>query len=75
MACLQETHVKDNQHFTMRGCQVLQHDREGRAKGGVAVLVKNTIPIQKLVVSTNNQAEIHGINIIVNDKQHEIFSV
>ena len=41
VACLQETHLKDNQRFTMRGYQVFRHDREGRAKGGVAILVKN----------------------------------
>ena len=33
VACLQETHLKENQRFTMRGYQVFRHDREGRAKG------------------------------------------
>ena len=80
VACLQETHLKDNQRFTMRGDRVFRHDRDGRIKGGVAILVlkkyfKKTIPAQELTVSTNNQAEIHGINIIVNDKQHRIFNV
>ena len=41
VACLQETHLKENQRFTMRGYQVFWHDREGRAKEGVAILVKN----------------------------------
>ena len=27
----------------MRGYQMFQHDRTGRAKGGVAILMKNTI--------------------------------
>ena len=68
VACLQETHLKDNQRFAMRGYQVFWHDREGRAKGGVAILVKNTIPAQEFTVSTNNQTGIHGVSIIVNEK-------
>ena len=59
----------------MRGYQLFRHDREGRAKGGVAILVKNAIPAQEFTVGTNNQAEIHRVNIIVNDKQHKIFNV
>ena len=72
VACLQETHLKENQRFTMRGCQVFRRDREGRAKGGVAILVKNTIPAHEF---TNNQAEIHGVSIIINEKQYKIFNI
>ena len=54
---------------------MFRHDIEGGAKGGVATLVKDTIPAQEFTVSTNNQAEIHEVNIIVNDKQHRIFNV
>ena len=56
VACLQETHLKENQRFTMRGCQDFRHDTEGRAKGGVAILVKNTVPAHEFTVSTNNEA-------------------
>ena len=59
----------------MRGYRVFRHDREGREKGGVAILVENTLPAQELTVSTNNHAEIHGLNIAVNDKEHKIFNV
>ena len=75
VACLQETHLKDNQHFTMKSYQVFRHDREGRAKGGVAILVKNTIPAHEFTVSTNNQAEIHGVSIIINEKQYKITNI
>ena len=75
VACLQETHLKESQRFTMRGYQVFRHDREGRSKGGVAILVKNSIPAQEFVVRTNNQAEIHGVNIIVDNQKLRIFSV
>ncbi|KAK7090567.1 hypothetical protein V1264_010344 [Littorina saxatilis] len=66
VACLQETHLKEKHRFTMRGYQVFRHDREGRSKGGVAILVKNSIPAKEFIISTNNQAEIHGVNIVVN---------
>ena len=75
VACLQETHLKDNQRFTMRGFQVFRHDREGRAKGGVAIIVQNTIPAQEFTLSTNNQAEIHGVSIIISEKQYKIFNI
>ena len=75
VACLRDTHLKCNQRFTMRGYQVFRHGREGRGKGGVAIRVKNTIQAQEFTVSTNNQAEIHGVNILVNDKQHKIVNV
>ena len=74
VACLQETHLKDNQRFTMRGYQVFRHDREGRAKGGVAILVKNTITAHEFTVSTNIQA-IHGVSIIINERQYKIFNI
>ena len=40
VACLQESHLKGNQRFTMRGSQMFRHDGKGRAKGGIATLVK-----------------------------------
>ena len=80
VACLQEYHLKDNQHFTMRGYQV----REGIAytmiekaeqREELPNFVKNTIPAQEFTVSINNQVEIHWVNFIVNNKQHKIFIV
>ena len=44
-------------------------------RGGVVILAKNTTPAQGLTVSTNIQADIHGVNILVNDKQHKIFNI
>jgi len=50
-------------------------DREGRSKGGVLLLVKNNIPVQEIVVDTNQQAEIQGINITVNNSVFSIYNV
>ena len=75
VACLQETHLKATQRFSMRGYQVFRQDREGRSKGGVAILVKNSIPAQEFCVNTNNQAEIHGVNIMMENEKMTIFNV
>lgn len=75
IACLQETHLKDTQGFSMRGFQVFRHDREGRTKGGVAILVKNTIPAQEFIVNTNNQSKIHGVTVKIEHEQVTIFNV
>ena len=34
--------------------------------------MKNTIPAHEF---TNNQAEIHGVSIIINEKQYKIFNI
>ena len=75
IACLQETHLKESQRFSMRGYQVYRQDREGRSKGGVAILVKNCIPAQEFTIDTNDQAEIHGVDIKVDNQQMRIFNV
>ena len=53
--------------FTIRGYQTFRMDREGRHKGGVLILVKNSIPARDFKVDTNQQAEIHGVNITVDN--------
>ena len=73
--CLQETHLKENQRFNIRGYQPFRHDRQGRTKGGAALLVRNTIPAKPFTVSTNDQAEIQGVNIVINDQQMDIVNI
>ena len=75
IACLQETHLKELQRCSVRGYQVYRQDREGRQKGGVAILVKNSIPAQDFTVDTNKEAEIHGVSIKVEHQQMKIFNV
>ena len=74
MACLQETHLKELQHFNVRGYQVFRQDRENRTKGGVAIFVRNSIPAQDSRVNTNNQAEIHCVTITLENQQIRIFN-
>ncbi|RUS68475.1 hypothetical protein EGW08_023763 [Elysia chlorotica] len=75
IACIQESHLKENQRFTIRGYQTFRSDREGRTKGGVAILVRNSIPTQEFAVNTSNQAEIHGVTIKADNQHIQIFNV
>ena len=75
IACLQETHLKENQRFNVRGYQTFRQDRVGRTKGGIALLVKNTLSAKEFSVSTNDQAEIQGANIVINNQQMEVINV
>ena len=75
VACVQETHLNPTHRFTVRGYQTFRMDREGRHKGGVLILVKNNIPATEILVNTNQQAEVHGINAIVNNSKITIFNL
>ena len=61
VACIQETHLNINHRFTIRGYQTLKMNREGRHKGGVLILVENSIAAKDLQVDTNGKAEIHNV--------------
>ena len=43
VCCLQETHLQEGKLFKIRGYQVFCSDRQGRRKGGVLTLVKNSL--------------------------------
>ena len=66
IACIQETHLNPNNMFSIRGYQpAFRVDREGRHKGDVLILVKNSTLARELKVDTarppgseNRQAEI-----------------
>jgi hypothetical protein len=42
--CIQETHLTDAHRFSIRGYELFRHDRTNRPKGGIATLVRNSIP-------------------------------
>ena len=75
VACIQETHLKEKHRFKVRGYQAFRHDRKRTKKGGVLILVKNSIPAQDFIVETNEQAEIQGVKITIGDRQLKIFNV
>ena len=53
IACVQETHLNVNHRFQMRGYETFRVDREGRHKGGVLILVRNSIAAQEIKIDTN----------------------
>ena len=75
MACIQETHLNTNHRFSIRGYQTFRLDREGRHKGGVLILVRNNIAASDFKVDTNQQAEIHGVKITVDNSAINIFNL
>ena len=58
----------------MRGYQVVRNDRTDRIKGGVLILIKNSLPYQEIIVDTENQAEIQGIQVIMGNQTLKIFN-
>ncbi|KAG5891334.1 hypothetical protein JTB14_036902 [Gonioctena quinquepunctata] len=53
----QETHLKPEENFTLRGFQCFRKDVQPdlRARGGVATFVKDSIPAEKIELNTNLQ--------------------
>ena len=75
IACVQETHLNVSHRFQVRGYQTFRVDREGRHKGGVLILVRNSIPAQEFKIDTNQQAEIQGMNCIIEKRSLRFFNV
>ena len=77
VACIKETHLNPDRRFNIRGYETLRHDRIGRQKGGVLILVKNTLlPIQnKFIVETNQQSEIQGVQISLTNQDLTIYNL
>lgn len=75
VACIQETHLNPNHRFIVRGYQTFRMDRESRHKGGVVILVRNAIPATDFQVNSNQQAEIHGVKITVDQTVITIYNL
>jgi exonuclease III len=67
IACLQETHLNVNHNFLVRGYETFRFDCMDRHKVGVLILVCNIIAVQELMVNTNQQEEINGIDMRLHD--------
>ena len=70
ICCLQETHLTQNHRFSVRGYETYRHDREGRLKGGVVTLVKNSLPSVLLKKSKPGEdTEYIGIQLVTRQKE------
>ena len=74
IACIQETHLKENIRLNIRGYQVIRQDRTDRIKGGIMILIKNSIPFQDLSVETDNQAEIQKVKVTLGNEILTIYN-
>ena len=74
IACIQETHLNQNNRFSIRGYQCFRLDREARHKGGVLTLIKNNIAATEIKIDTAQEAEIIGCKIIWNGTTHTIYN-
>lgn len=64
--CLQETHFKPDDNFSLRGYSIFRKDVifDHRAKGGVAIFLKDNIPCKEIHVQTHLQAVAIQINYL-----------
>ena len=81
IACIQRTHLNPENRFSIRGYQAFRMDRMGH-KGGVIILIKNEITAKVFQIKTerskgtaNVQAEIHGVDITINQTCIKIFNI
>lgn len=56
--CLQETHLKPDQPYTLRGFDIVRKDAvpQVRAKSGVAIIMKSGVIFRKINITTSLQA-------------------
>ena len=62
VCCIQETHLKDGQRFSVRGYELISHDRQKRKNGGILTLVRNNIPAHEIQRSTGD-TEFVGVEL------------
>ena len=74
IACIQETHLNQNNRFLIRGYQSLRLDREARHKGGVLTLIKKNIAAAEIKIDTTQEAEIIGCKLIWNGTTYTIYN-
>lgn len=79
--CLSETWFKDDPKIRIAGYCLYFSSRMGRSGGGVAVLVRDSIPHDVLQIEAledlcdNNNTNIKGIQITIDQKNIHIFSI
>jgi exonuclease III len=75
IARIQETHLSPSHAFKITGFESARLDREGH-KGGVLILIRNSLPSRGLTVHTNNKAEVVGADIYVDgDRTLRVFNI
>ena len=76
VCCIQETHMKKDQRFHVRGYEPFKRPRETGPKGGILTLVKNTYPAIEIHRSTDTEdTEVLGVKLLLEEKPLSIYNV
>ena len=69
--------MNTNHRFNIRGYQTLKMPREGRTKGGVLILIKNSLAATAIEeqLDTNQEAEIHRVKFTVDNSVITIYNL
>jgi len=72
IACLQETHLTNNQQTKFPGYTILRKDRSSQRKGGgVAIILNNNIKFCGInFPDFSNDVDVIGINVWINNTKH-----
>lgn len=76
VTCVSETHLVPNESFKIPNYRIYRKDRIcDHPAGGVAVIIKNTIKHEHLIIPNMVSLEIIGIKIFLsNDSQMKIYA-
>lgn len=75
IACIQETHLKPSNTFKIVGFESVCLYREGH-KGGVLILIRNSLPSRGHIINTNGPSEIVAVDVTFDgDRTLRVFNV
>ncbi|KAK7108155.1 hypothetical protein V1264_015944 [Littorina saxatilis] len=75
VCCMQETHLNSSHRFSIRGYETFRHDRASGHKGGVIILVKNSMAAAEIYRSQDGATECLGVCLLAGKKPLAIFNV
>ena len=77
IACLQETHLTNNQRIKYPGYTILRKDRFSQIKGGgIAIILNNNIKFCGInFPNFSNDVYVIGINVLINNTKTYILSL
>lgn len=62
-----ETHLNPSFNVKFKNLTIIKKDRLDRQGGGVAILVKKSIQVSPLLISSSHKVEVVGVSIFTSD--------
>ena len=72
VCCIQETHLKDGQRFSLPGYESIRYDRQ--KNGGIITLVRNNIPAPEIQRSTGD-TEFVGVDLTLPSRNLKLYNM